>query len=213
MGPQSAPANGTRQVAIDAAAAAQLAWYFQSDIGVLAPRGWHCLELAGSAGTQLYVFPGPLSADQMLRPGFKGLKGPAIQLSFIDGGTSGRFNAAHLIARLFPQERRFVDGVIAEGGEPASGFPSGPYPDDQLTRRGSNIVEYMTPAGKKGLGYDSWLVPGGDPVTGVVILPGDADHDVVHLAIRLPQALRGAAPAIIRQVEADHPAASSAPAR
>jgi hypothetical protein len=203
-GPKSAPAPAARQIQLDGEIAAGLAWYFDSSIGVLAPRGWYCLALSGSGGTSLYVTPRQLSSPEMLNAGFKGIQGPAVQLSVAEGGTSGRFIAARRIARLFPHERKFVDDVIAENIEPASAFPSGPYLRDSLAWRGPNAVEYQTAAAAEGLGYDSWLARGDRPITGAVILL-DSEHSVLSLAVRLPQELREAGKAIARQVEADNP--------
>lgn len=204
VGPQHAPANGVRAVDIDARIAANLAYYYSSpELGVLAPRGWQCLALAGSGGQSLYVTPQQkVSAGELLGGDSRGITGPAIQVSMNIGDTSGRFAAARYIARLFPQARSFVDAVIAENLVPASSFPSGPYPEDQLTRRSASVVEYLTPAGNTGLGYDSRLAPGEDAISGVVILH-DTDHSVQKLSVRLPAESRGLAPAIIRQLEND----------
>jgi hypothetical protein len=61
------------------------------------------------------------------------------------------------IARVFPAHRAFVRKVIAEGIEPTSDFPFGPYPNDKLTYKNKEMVEYETPAHKDGLGTQSRL--------------------------------------------------------
>ena len=48
------------------AAAAQLAYYASRDLGVLAPRGWHCLGLEGSNGSVLIVTPEPHGAADLM---------------------------------------------------------------------------------------------------------------------------------------------------
>jgi len=203
-GQEPPPANTSRRLPLDGEHAAALAWYFHGSMGVLAPRGWHCRALSGSNGTSLYVAPRQADTVNLLRPDSRGIPGPAVQLSVAAGSTSGRFTAARRIARLFPHERKFVDDVIAEGIEPASAFPSGPYPRDQMVRRGPNAIRYQTPADADGLGYDSWLARGDRPITGVVILM-DSDRSVLSLAVRLPRELRNLGDVIAGQVEADNP--------
>jgi hypothetical protein len=164
---------------------------------VLGPRGWHCLVLAGSNGTTIYVTREPLDAKILLGGKFPGFSGDAIQLSVSLGETSGRFEAAKFVARLFPQDRVFVDKVIAEKIEPASNFVFGPYPTDHLKRRSEAMVEYETPAGKKGLGTDSRLLPNTAPISGMVFL--GEDDSVTSLSVRVTQ--KPLADAIIRQAE------------
>jgi hypothetical protein len=197
LGPEPAPRNATKRVKLDGGAASGLAFYRNAEIGVLGPRGWHCLVLAGSNGMALYVTRDELKAQTMLASTFEGFSGEAIQLSVASGETSGRFEAAKFIARLFPQDRIFVEHVIAEKIEPASHFVFGPYPTDRLKRRSEALVEYETPAGTKGLGTDSRLLPNGAPISGMVFL--GEDESVTSLALRLAD--KSLAAAIIRQTE------------
>ncbi len=200
IGPEPAPKSGTKHVTLDARAASALAYYRNADIGVLGPRGWHCLVLEGSNGTTIYVTPERLAANAlMFGKKFKGLSGDAIQLSVSLGETSGRFEAAKIMARVFPQNRIFVDKVIAEKMEPASNFVFGPYPTDRLTRRSEAMVEYQTPANSKGLGTDSRLLPNPSPILGMVFL--GEDDSVLSLSVRLPQ--DDLTRAIIRRTEID----------
>jgi hypothetical protein len=130
-GPAAAPQGQSKVVSISAAAAQRLAYYKPAHgAGTLAPRGWHCFGTYGSSGTNLYVSPEPLSSADVFSTNWKGFSGPVVQLSVEDGGTSGRFAVARTIARVFPAHTKFVKDVIAEGIEPASSFPSGPYPND-----------------------------------------------------------------------------------
>jgi hypothetical protein len=199
MGPEAAPKDGTKHVALDTGAASALAFYRNAETGVLAPRGWHCLVLSGSNGTTIYVTPEPLDAKTVLGGKFKGLSGDAVQLSVSLGETSGRFEAAKFVARLFPQDRAFVDKVIAEKVQPASAYVFAPYPTDRLTRRSEAMVEYQTPANAKGLGTDSRLIPNASPIFGMVFL--GEDDSVLNLSVRLPQ--NDLTQAIIRRAEID----------
>lgn len=124
-----------------------------------------------------------------------------IQISTVNGDTSGRFEVARIIARVFPDRKEFVEGVIAEGIEPASEFPSGPYPTDTLEYRDDGIVEFVTPARKDGLGTASRLQKNTSPIYGVAILFGE-EPSLLHLSIRLPSAMsKLVAQLIIEQAE------------
>ncbi len=146
-GPQAPPTGSSKALAIPAAAAQRLAYYkAEYGPGVLAPRGWHCFSNYGSDGSNLFVSPDAIDSTTLLSMDWKGFAGPVIQISIAEGGTSGRFQVAKVIARVFPALKQFAQNVIAEGIEPASDFPFGPYPSDKLTFRGKSIVEFETPA-------------------------------------------------------------------
>ncbi len=204
VGPLAAPAGQARQFPIPPGTAARLAWYKAANApGVLAPRGWHCFSTYGSSRATLYVSPEPLTAKLVLPGnGWNGFSGPAIEISSMYGDTSGRFTVAQIIARVFPAHKQFVTNVIAEGIEPASSFPVGPYPGDKLTYKGPDVTEYSTPGDREGLGTDSRLLKNGDPIRGVVILVGE-EPDAIHLSARLPSSMSDLTPAIIQQVERD----------
>lgn len=203
-GPQAAPTGQSKAVAISAASAQRLAWYKALyGPGVLAPRGWHCFSTYGSNGANLFISPGPIDAKTVLLPSdWKGFGGPAIQISIAEGGTSGRFDVAKVIARVFPAYKQFAQNVIAEGLEPASDFPFGPYPNDKLTDRGTNIVEFETPANTTGLGTDSRLLPSASPIDGVAIITG-TDTDLIQLSAQVSTKDRDLIPLIVQQVESD----------
>jgi len=93
----------------------------------------------------------------MFSTDWKGFAGPVIQISVVDGGTSGRFQVAKGIARVFPDRRQFVRKVVAEGIEQVSSFPAGPYPQDKMTYRSNSVVEFETPTSTAGLGTASRL--------------------------------------------------------
>jgi len=171
-------------MAIPAEAAQRLAYYkAEEGVGVLAPRGWHCFETYGSNGATLYVSPDPINAADLFSTSWKGFAGPVI--SYEVGDTSGRFAVAKTIARLFPAHKAFVEGVIAEGIEPTSSFPYGPYPADTLRYRSENVVEFWTPAQTEGLGTASRLQKSDSPISGFAILLGQ-EPSLIQLSIRLP---------------------------
>ena len=203
VGPQAAPAGKSKAVAISAAAAKRLAYYkAQYGPGVLAPRGWHCFSTYGSNGSSLFVSPDAIDPKMLFSDDWKGFTGPAIQISVSSGGTSGRFEVAKVIARVFPAYKQFAQDVIAEGIEPASDFPSGPYPNDKLTDRGKNVVKFETPANTEGLGTDSRLLPNAGPIDGVAMITG-ADTDLIQLFARVSDNDRDLIPFIVKQAESD----------
>jgi hypothetical protein len=202
-GPQAAPTGKSKAVAIPAAAAQRLAWYkAKYGPGVLAPRGWHCFSTYGSDGSNLFVSPDAMDSATLLSVGWKGFAGQAIQISIAEGGTSGRFEVAKVIARVFPAYKTFAQNVIAEGIEPASDFPFGPYPNDKLTYRGKGVVEFETPANTQGLGTDSRLLPYASPIDGVDLITGQ-DTDLIQLAARVSTKDRDLIPLIVKQVESN----------
>ncbi|HTW65476.1 MAG TPA: hypothetical protein VME17_12695 [Bryobacteraceae bacterium] len=90
---------------MDSSAAKRLTYYEAAvNTGVLAPRGWYCFGTYGSAGEDLTVSPAPINRD--------GTNGPIVQVDNIDGNTSGRFEVAEVIARVFPGQKAFVQTVI-----------------------------------------------------------------------------------------------------
>lgn len=185
VGPLKAPTGRTRAAAVSPEMAARLAYYkAEYGMGILAPRGWHCFSTYGSNGSTLYVSPEPIDGAALLSGNWKGFTGQAIQVSVAIGGTSGRFQVARTMARVFPDQKGFVQGVIAEGIEPAASFPFGPYPKDKLTYRGKNVVEFETPPHSDGLGTASWLQSNSSPIVGVAMLFGE-EPNLLQVAIRL----------------------------
>lgn len=196
-----APAGANVALPIPADAAQRLA-YYKAFIGpaVLGPRAWYCFGTYGSAGVSLYLSPSPIDAKALFSTDGHGFTGPAIQISLSDGGTSGRFEVARVIARVFPVHRAFADQVIAEGfGDPGC-FPFGPWPADKLTYKSDDIVEYETPANTDGLGTDSRLTKNASPIRGVAIVTGP-ETALVHLSLRLPESMTALVPVIIGQTE------------
>jgi hypothetical protein len=184
-----------RRPAVPARLRAQLAYYASGDLGVLAPRGWHCFGLYGSNGSILIVTPEPHGARDLLASPPSPLRGPAVQISSSSGGTSGRFEVANVIARAFPAQMAFARRVAAEGiGDP---LPRGPYPTDHMVRLRPNAVGYTTPAGREGLGTDSRLVPSDRPIDGLAVLDTSGDWNLLKLDVRLSAAQAGLATPIL----------------
>ncbi len=202
LGPVAAPKGSAKAVDVDAAAAAQLAYYqAKASFGVLAPRGWKCFYVYGSSGVSLAVAP----SGNLSEVGTPGLSGVAVVESSSSGETSGRFQVARYSARLFPKlQAAFIASVIAEGVEPKKNFPSGPYPADKITYKTPRLVEFETPANSDGLGTSDRLRKDALPVVGMAKLeesgtPGD--RDFVLLTVRLPAAQARLATAIVGQAE------------
>ena len=209
-GPYAAAKGSPKPVNLPLAMADELAWYeYNGDaghFGTLGPRGWNCFATIGSNGWTLYVAPEPLDSAKLLEhKNWKGFTGPAIQLSGSDGGTSGRFEVAQVVARVFPAHRDYARGIIKEGFGPASDYPFGPFPSDHLTYKGKELVEFTTPAHRKGLGTMSWLLPSEEPITGFALLSigPNVDTELLHLSFRLPPSLLSLGTTLIQQAEAD----------
>jgi hypothetical protein len=213
VGPQDAPTGKPKIITISPQLAQRVAYYKASDgSGVLAPRGWYCFGTYGSDGSKLYVTPMPLNSAHVFSDSWKGISSYGIQLSESNGDTSGRFEVAQIIARVFPADWAFVRRVIAEGDEPATAFHYGPYPADKLTYKGKETVEYVTPPNTEGLGTKSFLIKDAYPIDGVALLTGE-ELSLTHLSVRLSPEMSDLLPVIIRQVEQDSSqSATSGPA-
>lgn len=201
VGPLEAPKGKGKLLAVPKKVADRLAYYqAEEGFGVLAPRGWHCFSTYGSNGSTSYVTPDPINGAMLFASDWKGFTGQAVQVSVSVGDTSGRFEVARTIARVFPDKWRFVQDVIAEGIEPASSFPPGPYPADKMTYRTKKIVEFETPPNSKGLGTDSMLLMNASPIRGVAILFGE-ERSLVQASARLAGENEDLSQVIVRQLE------------
>ena len=205
VGPLPAPPIGPdRVVPIESAIAGRLAFFrAEHSIGVLGPRGWSCIGLYGSNGAILFVTPQKLEAANLLATDIDNrLTGPAIQASESIGDTSGRFQVARIIARVFPAHRDFAERVIAEGLFPATDFPFGAYPADRLTYRSDRVVEFETPAQAEGLGTESRFRRNAQPIRGLAVLYCPTPN-LALLQMRLQAGGPDLAAAIAAQYERD----------
>lgn len=201
VGPLDAPSGATVAVVAMRDEATHLAYYkAEKGIGVLAPRDWHCFGTYGSGGDTLYVKPQPINSAKIFSEGPGNSDGPGIGLGYRFGGTSGRFDVAEIIARVFPAYRLFVREVMKEPG--ISPFTFGPYPKDKLVYKSKALVEYRTPAQAEGLGTDTWLTKSSLPIEGAAMLVGN-EHDLALLSVRMPSKLNGLTTTLVRQFERD----------
>jgi hypothetical protein len=182
--------------------AEQLAYYSTGELGVLAPRGWHCFGLYGSSGSGLHVGPTPFGGRQLFADDWTGFHGPAVEVQWRCGGTSGRMTVAEFIAMVFPTKLDFTLEIMRGFDMKPSDFHFGRYPDDQLIYRTPTALRYTTPAWKEGLGTKSWLKANDRPIQGAALLTGEFP-DLLHLAARLPDHQSALAAAILRRFEND----------
>lgn len=221
LGPVTAPKGQPKSLAIPQSAAAHLAWYQTAEdggnLGVLAPRGWHCFGTYGSNGENLYIGPSPISTIAFFsETKWKGLTGPGIQLTVEYGGTSGRFGVAETIVQLFPRHMQFVTDLVAtekQVGGYVPDYHKKPFPSDTLFYKSNELVEFTTPARAIGIGTDeSWLKPAADPISGMMYLGGitkrGEDVFLVQLFVRLSPSQGALLPVIITEAE---PKAESRP--
>jgi hypothetical protein len=185
-GPTDAPKPPAKPPTAPVEAAPKLAYYESAvGLGVLAPRGWNCYATLGSSGSTLSV---------------NGPAGTTVQLVFRDGETSGRFDVAAVVARVFPDHSDFAKQIADEQFSPKLVYS--PYPSDKLTYKSKSVVEFRTPANTEGLGTDAGLTKNELPIDGIAIFRSPPPG-LFLLAVRLPADLARLAPVIIAQVERD----------
>jgi hypothetical protein len=209
----AAPKGKPVAVELEPALAGRLAFYQAEGLGVLAPRGWHCALLYGSSGSFLLATPDPIRLDDYFDVS-KTVAGPAVQVGYNYGGTSGRSAVAALVARYFPQREDFVRSVVELEKTFGSKrpYPTGPFPGDKPVTRKKTVVEFVTPANAKGLGTVGRLKPDDEPIYAAAMLLGEADEpDTVTAAVRLPKEDAELAWAIVRDLERRHCKTKTAP--
>jgi hypothetical protein len=203
IGPQEAPSGTTRSVPITQKTAQSLAYYeIGSGTAVLAPRGWCCFGTYGSGGESLSISPEPIDSAGIFSTKSSGFSGSAIEVSRRYGDTSGRFDVARIIARVFPAYKSTAYKFLEGFDSATNSLAFGPYPRDALTYNSNRVVEYKTPAQTEGLGTQSWLKMNGRPIEGVAMLVGQTP-DLLLLSVRLPPGLNGLTAVIVHQVERD----------
>jgi hypothetical protein len=198
MGLTAPPKRKIATPRLSAGEAQRLAYYASADLGVLAPRGWHCFGLSGSNGSILIVTP-ERHGSELLDPKIS-IKGPAVEFIARDGETSGRFDVADAAADLFPAAKDFVRQVAAEGLEPLK--PWKPAASDRITSRSADRVEFVTAADREGLGTLGRLAPSRDPIGGAILLEPDDGMGLLVLHVRLAPKDSQVASTIVEQFKA-----------
>lgn len=194
------PKGAAEVVRIAAGAARRLAYYKAAVApGILAPRGWYCFGIYGSGGAELLISPRPIKRDEVFSTNWHGSAGSAVEVDHIDGGTSGRFEVAQVIARVFPAQRTFVQNLIDQFDQPSSTYHYGPYLKDKLVLQTDRLVRFRTPPHSEGLGTMSRLKANEDPIDGFAMLQGK-NPDLLMLRVRLPREQRDLAPVIIQDL-------------
>jgi len=197
------PRGESKVISVPAEAAQKLAYYQAKEgFGVLAPRGWHCFSIYGSGGSSLFVSPNPIKNSELFSTDGVGFTGDVIQASVSYGDTSGRFEVARIVARIFPAYKRWVQSVIAEGFNPDVQYVFGPFPSDTLYALRTNFVAFETPAYTHGLGTESRLIANAQPIRGVALLYG-REPTLLQVSVRLPENQSELLGPILLQVQAD----------
>ena len=183
-GPIAPPEGLPKVVTLRGVQAERVAYYKGAQsFGVFAPRGWHCRVLYGSSGSSIVVSPTSLDPSEF--PPSK-IHDQAIELVYLDGGTSGRFPVAIYASRLFPKLAvEFVARVKSEGIKTASEFERGPYTNESVTYPAKGVAKFVTPANGMGLGTEGMLAPTQDAVHGIAALQMSGDWGISVLRVRL----------------------------
>lgn len=175
---------------LDEATAKQIAYYKgEQSPGVFAPKGWRCQVWYGSGGSVFMVTPAlidPASAKQKFNS-------EAVELTLLQGGTSGRYEAAKYASWFFPAAAaKFVRTVDALADTPVSQFDRAPYANDSLTTFSDVLTGFTTPPNRSGLGTDGYLESSQDPIAGFAFLErSDPEYpNVIIVRIRLRTELR-----------------------
>lgn len=204
QGPQATPRSG-RTPKLPRRIAAQLAYYtapeMADSLGVLAPRGWHCVALYGSSGSELIVTPDKYQADHFMQVKPAPIRGWIVKTSLEYGGTSGRWGVAAAIARFFPQHRSSIFKQFE--GLSIGRLPRDHNPNDRVHWRSDRLVRFETVPGRKGWGTRWLLTPSSRPVEGVVkLLPNDGWFDALETDVRLPASIARLTSVILNQPQA-----------
>jgi hypothetical protein len=175
--------------------------YYESAValGLLAPRGWSCFGVYGPDGSLFFVTPEPIDENNPFP--LADITGPVVEISTIEGQSSGRFEVAEVIARVFPKHLGFVRDMIDMFPSLVPDIQSGPYQNDKLIYRSDEMVEYATPPYSSGLGtFGVRIQPNDEPIEGVAILQGSSP-DLLLLSVRLPPEMQALTSQIIQQLE------------
>lgn len=160
-GPQPPPTGAAHTIHISSKLPGPIAYYN----GVFAPAGWHCLELYGSSGSVIIVSAKSIPSG-MPSGSFDA---PVIELSWLSGETSGRFDVARFGWMLFPNlSKDVVKSVEDEGIVSKADIETPKYSKDDLTHLSTTLVRFETPANTKGLGSEGYVNVAQAPILGLV---------------------------------------------
>ena len=197
-----APSGDPLRLALLSRDAARLAYFVvEPGLATLAPRGWHCVNIYGSSGADVLITPQLMDVNTAVETiQNKHSDGPAVALTYSSGFTSGREEVASVVSRVFPAHRSLIRNAAANN-ETKPVFP-GPFATDRLKYISQESLEFVTPAGKMGIGtLLAPLHPASQPISGVQILVRNRGDccDLISLSIRLPSADSDLVPLLIRQ--------------
>jgi len=103
-GGEEAPKDRGQAPALPRPVAHELAYYASAELGVLAPRGWHCHGYTRTEGSSLAVTPEPLSGDSDRYPNGPGI----VRLSPNGWNGLGVGLLVDVAVRLFPAKKKFL---------------------------------------------------------------------------------------------------------
>jgi hypothetical protein len=192
----SAPAGSSFDLSAHPELAGQLAYYKALDgYGILGPRGWQCVAIAGVDSMRLLVMP---EIDRTkLADGTLKITGPAI-LAETDGGLCEVcVTVPRMAVRLFPSEREWGTSVLRDKGDP--NIAKGPYAADVIDRQDDKTTRFRTPENQDGFGTERFA-RGAQPINGLAMLLG-GQSDGVLVQVRLPEAMRRLTTVILRQMQ------------
>lgn len=194
------PTGSAKTLHVDGQLPVPFAYYKgEQGAGVFAPAGWHCRVWYGSSGGFMIVTPNPIRPPYFPPPGYVA---PVVQLSTMLADTSGRFEAARLCAMLFPRlTRKFVKQVeLEEKLMESEREDTRKYPTDTLKYLSPRIVEFRTPPNTRGLGTESHIKAGNQPIQGLVVLnlDGGTPAAVSQLSTNLGESDQALAPFILK---------------
>lgn len=210
-GPKDASSGNPVTTPLDAKTARGLSFYaYAGNSHFLAPRGWHCYSTSGTSTINL-VTPDQKGPAPARDHGREAVKGPAVLFFSSDASGSREMLYARYAARFFPTlAQDFVHNEIAyeakEFGGPKSKYVFPKFPSDRIVYKSKFMLEYMTPAGRDGLGTSSDYLRFSRselPIYGVLALVGDESKDsaIIFVAIRLPPKMNYLRSAIIQDAE------------
>jgi hypothetical protein len=140
------PRGQSKTVTVNEVSAGQIAYYKGTEApGAFAPRGWHCHVWYGSGGGLLLITPGAMEAALGSAYPPK-ITGQAVELSFEDGGTSGKYEVAKYALLFFPQTTaKFIQRINEDLDVKISQRSLQPFAKDSINRISGTMGEFVTP--------------------------------------------------------------------